>query len=188
MRGGLDRFLETGPLHPSFRLLLRQLRDLERLPRSTIPRSVQESFRKAREHFLTQEGEPRKLLPPKYKKAMFASAADWQTHKDLVVGHAPAILDAHKAWRRDLNVLVSRGVWRMFRIAEEEYRRTLDARALLDFPDVLLKTIEPAAADGGVRAEPLPPGIAVSPCPRGRVPGHEPCAVGARVAARAGVG
>ena len=29
MRGGLDRFLETGPLHPSFRLLLRQLRDLE---------------------------------------------------------------------------------------------------------------------------------------------------------------
>ena len=30
----------------------------------------------------------------------------------------------------------------MFRIAEREYRRTLDARALLDFPDVLLKTIE----------------------------------------------
>ena len=145
MRGGLDRFLETGPLHPSFRLLLRQLRELEdgfAAAHELNPAAVQESFRRLREHFLTQDGEPRKLLPPKYKKASFASAADWQTHKDLVVGHAQAVLDAHKAWRRDLNVLVSRGVWRMFRIAEREYRRTLDARALLDFPDVLLKTIE----------------------------------------------
>ena len=145
MRGGLDRFLETGPLHPSFRLLLRQLRDLERASTSdgdVDPAAVQESFRRVREHFLTQDGEPRKLLPPRYKKAVFASPADWQAHKDFVVGHAHAVLDAHKAWRRDLNVLVSRGVWRMFRIAEGEYRRTLDARALLDFPDVLLKTIE----------------------------------------------
>ncbi len=145
MRGGLDRFLETGPLHPSFRLLLQQLRDLERhsTDGSDIdPTAVQESFRRVREHFLTQEGEPRKQLPPKYKKAIFASVADWQTHKEFVVGNAQAMLDAHRAWRRDLNVLVSRGVWRMFRIAEAEYRRTLDARALLDFPDVLLKTIE----------------------------------------------
>ena len=145
MRGGLDRFLETGPLHPSFRLLLQQLRALERAStdESEIdPTAVQESFRRVREHFLTQDGEPRKQLPQKYKKAIFASAADWQAHKEFVVGYAQAMLDAHRAWRRDLNVLVSRGVWRMFRIAEAEYRRTLDARALLDFPDVLLKTIE----------------------------------------------
>jgi ATP-dependent helicase/nuclease subunit A len=145
MRGGLDRFLDTGPLHPSFRLLLRQLRDLEddfRAADEVDPATVQESFRKAREHFLTQDGEPRRLLPPKYKKAAFASPADWQAHKDFVVGHAAAILDAHRSWRRDLNALVSRGVWRMFRVAEGEYRRTLDARALLDFPDILLKTIE----------------------------------------------
>jgi ATP-dependent helicase/nuclease subunit A len=145
MRGGLDRFLETGPLHPSFRMLLQQLRDLERACTGAAdidPTAVQESFRRVREHFLTQDGEPRKQLPPKYKKAAFASAADWQTHKEFVVGDAQEMLDAHRAWRRDLNVLVSRGVWRMFRIAEAEYRRTLDARALLDFPDVLLKTIE----------------------------------------------
>ncbi|HEY6614607.1 MAG TPA: UvrD-helicase domain-containing protein, partial [Vicinamibacterales bacterium] len=145
MRGGLDRFLETGPLHPSFRLLLQQLRGLERAStdESEIdPTAVQESFRRVREHFLTQDGGLRKQLPQKYKKAIFASAADWQAHKEFVVGYAQAMLDAHRAWRRDLNVLVSRGVWRMFRIAEAEYRRTLDARALLDFPDVLLKTIE----------------------------------------------
>jgi ATP-dependent helicase/nuclease subunit A len=145
MRGGLDRFLETGPLHPSFRMLLQQLRGLERACTGAAdidPTAVQESFRRVREHFLTQDGEPRKQLPPRYKKAAFASAADWQTHKEFVVGHAQEMLNAHRAWRRDLNVLVSRGVWRMFRIAEGEYRRTLDARALLDFPDVLLKTIE----------------------------------------------
>jgi ATP-dependent helicase/nuclease subunit A len=145
MRGGLDRFLETGPLHPSFRLLLQQLRVLDVSAGAGAdinPAAVQESFRKVREHFLTHEGGPRKLLPSKYKKTTFASSTDWQAHKDFVVGYAPAILEAHKAWRRDLNTLVSRGVWRMFRIAEREYRRTLDARALLDFPDVLLKTIE----------------------------------------------
>jgi len=144
MRGGLDRFLETGPLHPSFQLLLRQLRDLENCVTGSgeiVPSLVQESYRKSREHFLTLEGTPRKGLPQKYKRASFASTADWQTHKDLVVGHANAVLEAYANWRRDLNVLVSRGVRRMFRIAEAEYRRTLDARALLDFPDVLLKTI-----------------------------------------------
>jgi ATP-dependent helicase/nuclease subunit A len=141
MRGGLDRFLESGPLQPSFRILLRQLRALEHGAGSgeVDPASVQESFRRVREHFLTQDGEPRKAL--RYKKAAFASPADWQTHKDFVVGHAQAILDAYRTWRRDLNVLVSRGIWRMFRIAEVEYRRTLDARALLDFPDVLLETL-----------------------------------------------
>ena len=100
MRGGLDRFLETGPLHPSFRLLLQQLRDLERAStdESEIdPTAVQESFRRVREHFLTQDGEPRKQLPQKYKKAVFASAADWQAHKEFVVGYAQAMLDAHIA-------------------------------------------------------------------------------------------
>jgi len=52
--------------------------------------------------------------------------------------HAAGIVDAYAAYRRDLNVLVSRGVWRMFKVAEAEYRRTLDAHAVLDFPDLLL--------------------------------------------------
>ena len=39
-------------------------------------------------------------------------------------------------------MLVSRGVWRMFRIAEAEYRRTLDAHAVLDFSDVLLRALD----------------------------------------------
>ena len=49
--------------------------------------------------------------------------------------------DAYAAYRRDLNVLVSRGVWRMFRVAEQEYRSTLDAHAVLDFSDLLHYTL-----------------------------------------------
>src|SRR5688572_3215998 len=138
MRGGLDRFLETGPLEPPFTILRRQLAVLEG---ELDPADVHAAFARAREHFLTQEGLPRtKMLL--YKKDDFASGTDWQVHRDLVFTHAPAIVDAYAAYRRDLNVLVSRGVWRMFKVAEAEYRRTLGAHAVLDFPDLLLHARE----------------------------------------------
>ena len=143
MRGGLDRFLETGPLEPRFDLLARGLRRL----RASVgenqplhPSLVQAVFSRVRDHFLTQDGDARSRSP--YAKGVFASEADWRTHKDLVVGHAAAILAVSDGFRRELNVLVSRGIWRMFRIAESEYRRTLDTHAVLDFSDLLLKTLD----------------------------------------------
>ena len=63
-------------------------------------------------------------------------------HTDLVVRHAQAIARVVAAYRRDLNALVSRGIWRMFRIAESEYRRTLDAHTVLDFSDLLLRALD----------------------------------------------
>jgi ATP-dependent helicase/nuclease subunit A len=140
MRGGLDRFLETGPLEPPFAILRRQLTALDarlHTEDELDPAEVHAAFSRAREHFLTQDGLARtKMLL--YKKEDFASATDWQVHRDLVFTHAPAVIDAYAAYRRDLNVLVSRGVWRMFTVAAAEYRRTLDAHAVLDFPDLLL--------------------------------------------------
>src|SRR5689334_15441821 len=140
MRGGLERFNETGPLEPSFQVLAGRLTAVECAPDSDTqpdPVAVHAAFVAAREHFLTQDGQPRTRLA--YTREDFASSTDWQTHRDLVVDHAPAILQAHHAYRRDLNVLVARGVWRMYRVAESEYRRTLDAHAVLDFPDLLLR-------------------------------------------------
>jgi ATP-dependent helicase/nuclease subunit A len=149
MKGGLDRFLETGPDDPGFLLLRKHLGRLKAAPTLGLtaaptlegvePAAVQAAFAKVREYFLTQDGQPRSRMV--YTKPQFRSAADWQTHRDLVVGHAPRVLAAHLAHRRDLNVLVSRGVSRMFRIAEAEYRRTLDAHAVLDFSDVLLRAL-----------------------------------------------
>ena len=142
MRGGLERFIETGPPEPPFGLLTRHLlalADVVDRHAAPDPAALQAAFARARAHFLTQDGEPRKNNP--YKKSLFFSETDWQAHRDLVVGHAAAIAQAYAAYRRDLNVLVSRGVTRMYAIAETEYRRTLEAHAVLDFPDVLHKSL-----------------------------------------------
>ena len=138
---GLYRFVASGPADPAFMLLVRQLERLTSSLRAgePDPAGVQAAFAAAAEYFLTQDGQPRSRLV--HRKALFISDAQWQTHRDLVVAHAPRVADARAAYRRDLNALVSRGVWRMFRIAEAEYRRTLDAHAVLDFSDLLLRTL-----------------------------------------------
>ena len=143
MRGGLDGFLESGPLEPGFLLLARGLRQLSASVRGEAgldPAAVQVVLTRAREHFLTQEGEPRIRSP--YPRAAFAAETDWRTHRELVASHAEAVARVSAAYRRDLNVLVSRGIWRMFRVAEAEFRRTLDAHAVLDFSDLLLRALD----------------------------------------------
>ena len=143
MHGGLDGFLESGPLEPAFLLLARSLRQLRTSVSGDAvldPAVVQTVFARAREHFLTQDGDPRLRSP--YPRAAFAGEMDWRAHKDLVVGHAEAVARVSAAYRRDLNVLVSRGIWRMFRVAEAEYRRTLDAHAALDFSDLLMRALD----------------------------------------------
>ena len=143
MPGGFDRFIETGPPEPAFVLLAKQLRRLREAVQAgdaPDPAALQAVYARVRDHFLTQDGTPRARLP--YTRAQFASPADWQAHRDLVCGHAGAVVEAYRAYRRDLNVLVARGVRRMFAIAEAEYRRTLDAHAVLDFPDLLLRALD----------------------------------------------
>jgi len=143
MSGGLDRFLETGPPEPAFLWLARQLQALDRQVEGGVPldpAAVHAAFAAAREYFLTQEGKPRVRLT--VASARFASDATWRSHRDLVVGNASEVLRAWQGYRRELNVLVSRGVRRMFAIAEKEYRRTLDAHAVVDFHDVLLKALQ----------------------------------------------
>jgi ATP-dependent helicase/nuclease subunit A len=142
MRGGLHAFLDSGPLDPAFDLLKHNVRRLQRsiaIGEDVDAAAVQAAFLRCREHFLTQEGEPRTRCP--YAKAAFASETDWRVHKDLVVNHGDAVARAWAAYRRDVNVLVSRGLSRMFGIAEAEYRRTLDSYAVLDFSDLLLHAL-----------------------------------------------
>jgi ATP-dependent helicase/nuclease subunit A len=143
MPGGLERFVETGPPEPAFVLLAHRLQDLERRIDAGMPVDpavVHAAFAASREYCLTQDGKPRiRLTVP---KSRFASVRAWEVHRDLVVGHGADLVRAWQGFRRDLNILVSRGVRRMFAIAESEYRRTLDAHAVLDFHDVLLKALQ----------------------------------------------
>jgi ATP-dependent helicase/nuclease subunit A len=143
MSGGLVRFVETGPPEPAFVLLAQRLQELERsvnAAQPVDPAIVHASFAASREYFLTQDGKPRSRLT--VARGRFPSARTWEVHRALVVKHAPDLLQAWQAFRRDLNVLVSRGVRRMFAIAESEYRRTLETHAVLDFHDVLLNALQ----------------------------------------------
>ena len=142
MPGGIARFLETGPVDPSFTLLVRDVHRLLVAPGASTPNPtlVQAAFARIREYFLTQDGKPRKRLD--YSKADFISPSDWAHHKEMVIGGAESIVRVLTGYRRDLNVIVSRGISRMFGVALTEYRRTLDAHAVLDFSDVLLRALQ----------------------------------------------
>ncbi|HEV8393359.1 MAG TPA: UvrD-helicase domain-containing protein [Vicinamibacterales bacterium] len=142
MRGGLAAFLGSGPAVAQFQLLARHLQVLGAARGEPTAAAVHAAFARARLYFLTQEGTARKTLPRAAKKSTFRSKADYERHRDLVIGHAPSIVAAYASYRRDLNALVARGVWRMYAIAERQYRATLDAHAVLDFPDVLLYTLK----------------------------------------------
>ncbi len=144
MRGGLDGFVATGPVHARFHLLARSLEDM----RSTIDAqkslehgSTRATLDRVREYFLTKDGQPRRrqLLHP---RALFPGDSAWRIHRAVVVEHADEVRGVMQAFARDLNVLVARGVWRMYRVADAEYRRTRDANVVLDFPDLLLRTID----------------------------------------------
>ena len=146
MPGGMEGFLDSGPLVPAFTMLKRQLTQSSPSPTSSpaspcpLPPAPSLLFARVREHFLTQDDQPRKK--PAYRKAEFASERDWRRHRDAVVANAPAVARVLARHRHDLNIVVSHGVRRMFQVALTEYRRTLDAHAVLDFPDVLLRALD----------------------------------------------
>ena len=138
--GGFDGFRSTGPRDRAFALLrLRLAEMLGAAAGGAEPAAVHDAYVQARRYFLTQDGKPR--ARPRNTQAEFARKDDWQHHKMLVTDHAATLVRAYAGYRRDLNLLVSRGVWRMYKIAEREYRATLDAHALLDFADLLHYTL-----------------------------------------------
>jgi ATP-dependent helicase/nuclease subunit A len=151
MPGGIRAFVEDGPLgHPQFAMLAV---DLARLCETDgvewgATREEQAAFRmlvdRTRAYFLTQDGKPRKahgFAQSAFKKDHCRSEASWKAHRDAVEAIAPAILDALKAFRRDVNVILSRGVWSLFHIVVGQYVRTLESHAVLDFSEVLSRAV-----------------------------------------------
>ncbi|MFP5378241.1 MAG: UvrD-helicase domain-containing protein, partial [Vicinamibacteria bacterium] len=140
MPGGVDAFIRSGPLgHPRFDLLAQELRRLaasEADPEARpAPGAVPSIVARLAEHFLTAKGEPRKRVG--YTTAQFPSRAAYQAHGRLVSELAPDVATAIATHRRDLNVVLSHGVRWLFARALDEFRRTLDEHAVLDFSEVL---------------------------------------------------
>ena len=88
---------------------------------------------------LTKNGEARKRLA--HTRSQFRSTPDYERHKRIVFGLGPHVQAAIDVFRKDLNLVLARGVRRLFAIAQDEYRRTLDKHGVLDFPDLLERTL-----------------------------------------------
>lgn len=161
VRGGMQRFLDDGPLRrPQFAMLARDLRGLldqvnraaadsaiangalfETREQQAVLRALMERFRA---YFLTQDGRPRgeRFSGTGFSAGDCRSADAWKRHRVLAAQLAPEVAETVRAFRRDLNAIMSRGVWRVFAVAVGIYQRTLDARSLLDFPGVLERAVD----------------------------------------------
>ncbi|MGQ0737052.1 MAG: UvrD-helicase domain-containing protein [Acidobacteriota bacterium] len=136
--GGVDGFVASGPAHPDFQLLTDDLRQLLAEP-PPAPPAVQALLERVRDHLLTKSGEPRKRMVQ--KKAEFSSAAHYQRHAGAVAALGPHLVQALDAYRQDINRVLARGVQRLFAVALEQYRRTLVKHGLLDFTDLLQRSL-----------------------------------------------
>jgi ATP-dependent helicase/nuclease subunit A len=145
----LDTFLADGPIHhPQFAMLADDLRQLHADSAVAFElRAEQAALRqlidRLRGYFMTQEGRPRgaKFLGTAFRADDCSSDDAWRRHRTAAGAIAPAIAEAIQAFRRDLNVVLSRGVWRVFAVVSTQYAQTLESRALLDFSGVLERAV-----------------------------------------------
>src|SRR5262249_44738543 len=94
-------------------------------------------------HVLTVDGRPRRSgqISP-YRADHHPSPEAARRHRATVVRIGPDVERIVGVFARDLNVVLARGVRRMFAIALEQYRRALEERSVLDFSDVLQRALD----------------------------------------------
>jgi ATP-dependent helicase/nuclease subunit A len=138
---GLERWLADGPVrHPRFRLLAATLGSLPRMFEAP-PAAIRTALDRVRAHFLTLEGRPRQGRIPPYTRDDCLTPHGWRRHREAMIGVAPGVAEALAGFDRDLNVVLARGVRRLFEIARAQYRRALEERSRLDFTDLLERAL-----------------------------------------------
>ncbi|MEW5984020.1 MAG: UvrD-helicase domain-containing protein [Acidobacteriota bacterium] len=140
VEGGFDGFLARGPVgNPRFALLAADLRDLVGSGSGQEPAIEAARLRalvaRLEAHLFTTAGDARRQPP--CKKHEYPGDAARRDHWAAASRITPAVGDAIRALRRDLNAVLSRAVRRVFGIAADQYRRTLDAHGVLDFAGLL---------------------------------------------------
>ncbi|MGE0123641.1 MAG: UvrD-helicase domain-containing protein [Vicinamibacterales bacterium] len=136
--GRLPRFRATGPDTPRFAVLLARLDEvLSGAPPD--PGLVAEVTGRLREHVLTQGGAPRKR--PADLKARFPSPAAYTAHGAMLADLGPSIVALLDAYRADVNVVLARSLRWLTARALEQYTRTLDEHAVVDFTEALVKAL-----------------------------------------------
>jgi ATP-dependent helicase/nuclease subunit A len=146
--GGLERFLADGPVaHPRYQLLVRDLRRLfgtEQDDAGAGDAQIRALVDRVAAHFLTADGSPRKAgaIHPYNTERDYPSTEASKRHRQAVAQIAPHIENVVFAFSRDLNVVLARGIKRMFAIALTQYREALEERSVLDFSDVLQRALD----------------------------------------------
>ena len=136
--GGAQALIAAGPAHPDFALFARDLQQLVGDPPPDAP-TTQGLLARVKEHLLTQDGSPRKRVV--YKKADFRSSSDYERHLAMVATVGPYLVQALEAYRQDINLVLARAVRQLYAIALEQYGRTLQKHGVLDFAEVLHRTL-----------------------------------------------
>ncbi|HEY7059497.1 MAG TPA: UvrD-helicase domain-containing protein [Vicinamibacterales bacterium] len=141
--GGVERFLDDGPTrHLRYQLLARDLRRLDEFYTADNA-AVRGLIDRVSAHFLTASGKRRaseKIYP--YVNDDYPDAAAGKRHRAAALASSEPVANIVRAFARDLNGVLARGVRRMFSIALAQYRIALDERSLLDFSDVLQRAVD----------------------------------------------
>ncbi|HET7618424.1 MAG TPA: UvrD-helicase domain-containing protein, partial [Vicinamibacterales bacterium] len=141
--GGLTAFVDGGPrLHLRYRLLARDLLSLDALQTADVA-TIRGVLDRVAAHFLTASRKPRtaeRIAP--YTADDYPNRDAGRRHRAAVVALSGRVAEILRVFARDLNVVIARGIRRMFTIALAEYARTLQERSVLDFPDVLTRAVD----------------------------------------------
>jgi ATP-dependent helicase/nuclease subunit A len=140
--GGFARFLDEGPVcQPRYLLLAQDLRRLDAF--SSAPNAtVRGLMTRVAAHFLKADGKPRttdRIYP--YRSEDYPDPDAGRRHRQEALRLGPAVENIIRVYARDLNVVLARGVRRMFSIALAQYQTALNERSLLDFSDVLQRAV-----------------------------------------------
>ncbi len=140
--GGCERFLAEGPVRqPRYLLLAQDLRRIEMF-RTAPNATVRGLMSRTAGHFLKVDGTPRtsdRIHP--YTNDDYPGAEAGKRHRQEAQRLGQPIEAIIRAFNRDLNVVLARGVRRMFAIALAQYQTALNERSLLDFSDVLQRAV-----------------------------------------------
>jgi ATP-dependent helicase/nuclease subunit A len=140
LTGGAEGFLANGPInHRRWAIFSDGMRLVASgaAPPPGVARGVLDRIEG---HFLNKEKEPRQRFDG-YSAKDCKSAEAWRIHRTDVLTLGRDVGDAFKAFRRDLNAVLSRAVRRVYQIALREYRDTLDSHGLLDFSETLAQAL-----------------------------------------------
>lgn len=135
--GVLGRLLADGPDAGPFAVVARDLSDLGALSERDAAR-IRAALDRCRMYFLTQQGTPRKRVTDTH---LAGSGPRARRFRAAAVEAAPIVHEVLERLDHDINIVMARGVQRLFTIAIDAYRRQLDSRALLDFSDLLERAV-----------------------------------------------